>query len=226
MLNCNIVRDLLPIYIDELTSEETAIEIKEHLQGCVECNKLLEEMKCPMERIDLESENREINYLKKIKAKGAKKLRISIAVILCIFSILTYLFVIGSPVKKKDMELKQSVVNGELRIDFNLINGKELNMKTEYLTEETAEGTNKIIKIKPYGVLPSPIYEGAKFIYGYKLAKDEKELSDEEKIFIEKIRKRTGLTEEESNKRKIIQVKVIIQFADDEVVIVPDEILK
>ncbi|KOA21559.1 hypothetical protein CLHOM_00180 [Clostridium homopropionicum DSM 5847] len=225
-MNCNIVRDLLPIYIDGLTSEETAIEIQEHLQGCVECNKLFEEMKCPIESINLEAENREINYLKKIKAKAVKKLVIIIAIILFIFSILTYLFVIGSPVKMKDMEYTQSVENGKLRIDFNLINGKELNMKTKYLTEETTEGTTQIIIIKPYEVLPSPIYDGTKFTYGYKLAINEEGLSDKEKAFMEKARKRAGLTEKQLGKMKIIQVKVIIQFADDEVVIIPDKILK
>jgi hypothetical protein len=35
-----------------------------------------------------------------------------------------------------------------LGIDFNLINGKELNMKTEYLIETTTEGTTQIIIIK------------------------------------------------------------------------------
>lgn len=225
-MNCNIIRDLLPIYIDGLTSEETAIEIKEHLHGCVECTKLFEEMSCPLESIDLEAENREINYLKKIKAKSVKKLVIIIAIILFIFSILTYLFVIGLPVKMKDMEYTQSVENGKLHIDFNLINGKELNMKTKYLTEDTDEGTTQIIIIKPYGVLPSPIYDGTKFSYGYKFAIDEEGLSDKEKAFMEKARKRAGITEKQLGEMKVIQVKVIIQFADDEVVIVPNEILK
>lgn len=225
-MNCNIVRDLLPIYIDGLTSEETAIEIQEHLKGCVECTKLFEEMSCPMESINLEAENREINYLKKIKARSIKKLVIIIAVILFIFSILTYLFVIGSPVKMKDMEYTQSVENGKLQIDFTLINGKELNMKTKYLTKETTEGTTQIIIIKPYGVISSPIYDGTKFNFGYKFAINEEGLSDKEKAFMEKARKRAGITEKQLGEMKVIQVKIIIQFADDEVVIIPDKILK
>ena len=37
MLNCSVVRDLLPNYLDGLTSEETNCEIEEHLAGCDEC---------------------------------------------------------------------------------------------------------------------------------------------------------------------------------------------
>lgn len=44
-MKCEIIRDLLPSYIDELTSEESNWEIKEHLKTCPECKKYLEEMK-------------------------------------------------------------------------------------------------------------------------------------------------------------------------------------
>ena len=39
MSNCNIVRDLLPLYADGETSEETSEMIKEHLSGCEDCRR-------------------------------------------------------------------------------------------------------------------------------------------------------------------------------------------
>ncbi len=40
MKNCEIVRDLLPLYIDHETSEETSEMIKEHLAECEECREI------------------------------------------------------------------------------------------------------------------------------------------------------------------------------------------
>lgn len=43
-MNCKIIKDLLPSYIDEICSEESVNIIDEHLKTCEECLKLLEEM--------------------------------------------------------------------------------------------------------------------------------------------------------------------------------------
>ena len=41
---CKIVADLLPLYVEDLVSEETAEYVKEHLQTCPACRAELEEM--------------------------------------------------------------------------------------------------------------------------------------------------------------------------------------
>ncbi len=43
-MNCNIVIDLLPLYVDGLCSEETAKEIKSHLESCESCRATVEKM--------------------------------------------------------------------------------------------------------------------------------------------------------------------------------------
>lgn len=48
-MNCNIVRDLLPLYIDDCCSEESRDMIDEHLKKCEECNSLYIEMSCTPE---------------------------------------------------------------------------------------------------------------------------------------------------------------------------------
>lgn len=42
---CSIVRDLLPLYVEETVSHETAQYINEHLKGCDECRGELEDLK-------------------------------------------------------------------------------------------------------------------------------------------------------------------------------------
>ena len=41
---CKLVQDLLPNYIEKLTSEESNKIIEEHLRKCPECRKILENM--------------------------------------------------------------------------------------------------------------------------------------------------------------------------------------
>lgn len=38
-MNCNVIKDLLPLYIDECCSEESRKLISEHLESCPECTK-------------------------------------------------------------------------------------------------------------------------------------------------------------------------------------------
>ena len=43
-LSCNVVRDLLPTYIEHLTCDDTSHEVEEHLETCEECRTVMEEM--------------------------------------------------------------------------------------------------------------------------------------------------------------------------------------
>ncbi len=43
-MNCDIVKDLIPLYIDGCCSEESRKIIEEHIENCVSCKKLLDDM--------------------------------------------------------------------------------------------------------------------------------------------------------------------------------------
>lgn len=70
---CEIVQDLLPSYIDELTSEVTNQAIEEHLAGCETCKNIYEEMKAP-EGWTPTTEVKELDFLKKTKKKHRSSL--------------------------------------------------------------------------------------------------------------------------------------------------------
>lgn len=80
---CKIIQDLLPSYIDKVTSDETNKFIEDHLQNCEKCSQILKDMNANifLENID---EKRKINYLKKIKLK----IRMTIIAILLIMTII------------------------------------------------------------------------------------------------------------------------------------------
>lgn len=46
-MNCNIVKDLIPLYIDGCCSEESGRIIEEHIKECDNCKKLIDDMKEP-----------------------------------------------------------------------------------------------------------------------------------------------------------------------------------
>jgi len=75
-LPCEVVRDLLPSYIDGLTSPETAELIKAHLSTCETCRAIHREM---TGQEPPKAEQPELDYLKKIRASGLRLRRIAIA---------------------------------------------------------------------------------------------------------------------------------------------------
>lgn len=44
-LKCNLVEDLMPLYIDDLVSDDTKKDIEEHLSKCEACRSMCEELK-------------------------------------------------------------------------------------------------------------------------------------------------------------------------------------
>lgn len=74
-IECNIVQDLLPLYVEQLVSEKSKMEIEEHLEGCDQCRKIYKEMNVPKPHIQYSREAAESfrKYVKKKKIRlGAK----------------------------------------------------------------------------------------------------------------------------------------------------------
>lgn len=81
-MNCNVIRDLLPLYADDICSEESKTMIEEHLKQCVECRKALEQMKGTLElSADHEEGYSTLKKIKKILCKKYVILALSAAVI-------------------------------------------------------------------------------------------------------------------------------------------------
>lgn len=82
-MKCEIIRDLLPLYIDEICSKEDTYEIEEHLKDCDKCKNIFDKMKVDIIPI-IDSE--QVLAAKKpfdiIKKKN--KIHISVAVVITI----------------------------------------------------------------------------------------------------------------------------------------------
>lgn len=83
-LPCEVVKDLFPSYIDELTSEVTNNLIEEHNAECEDCRKTLESMNSPEAEPEKQSQKKEIDYLKKTRKKYRRNIFITIVLVLAL----------------------------------------------------------------------------------------------------------------------------------------------
>lgn len=96
---CEMIQDLLPLYVDKLTSEATNREVKAHLDTCADCRNIYEMMGKEPELTGNLCELPEIEYFRQVKRRNRRAvigaallvLCIGIAVFLCKF------FIIGVP---------------------------------------------------------------------------------------------------------------------------------
>ncbi len=92
---CNIIRDLLPLYAEKMTSEDSADFVKEHIEKCQSCRAELEQLSKP-EDIAIKVSAEPIKKIKKRMLANKIKTVMFTAVIvliaaLCVFSM------VGSP---------------------------------------------------------------------------------------------------------------------------------
>ena len=92
-VDCNVIKDLLPSYIDKLLSKESNNLVEEHMQTCKECRKVLTDMSKEKGIEKVFNQDEKIDYLKRYRKK--KILSIIIAVLITIFAIFD-IFCIGS----------------------------------------------------------------------------------------------------------------------------------
>ena len=99
-LTCGVVRDLLPSYVEGLTSEETNQAVESHLATCPDCTARRDAMAAPEETAAEQS--REVDYLKAVKRRSGRRVVIAIlwTLLLILSGFALKIFVIGSPAQE------------------------------------------------------------------------------------------------------------------------------
>ena len=64
-ITCNIIRDLLPSYMDKIASDDSVRLIETHLAACQECQDFKDRLEKPDFHVAHETDN--LDYLKKIR---------------------------------------------------------------------------------------------------------------------------------------------------------------
>ena len=90
-LPCSVVRDLLPLYAEDLASEESSALVKEHLDGCADCRSQLDELRRGPE--PAEGDHAPAAPMRSVKKELRKRrLRSAAIAALCVFLLLFALF--------------------------------------------------------------------------------------------------------------------------------------
>ena len=121
-MKCEIIKDLLPSYIDELTSEVSNDAIREHLDGCENCRAYYEEMKEQAPAI-LEKAGREIDYFLRIREDTIRKIMLAILAVLMVYTVIysTYqnLYSVGRSMTSDEVTVELQVIEGITTLVFN-----------------------------------------------------------------------------------------------------------
>ena len=122
-LPCEIVRDLLPSYVDGLTSEVTNEAICEHIQSCNVCKETLHRMQEPEEIKSEEEQEKEIDFLKKTRSRTRRILAISMAIMvfLVVALFLVRMYFVGDEIYADSVICQTTVSGNELHISGTVV---------------------------------------------------------------------------------------------------------
>ncbi len=128
-LSCEIIRDLLPSYIDNVLSDASVQAVEEHIRECEACAKILADMRLPEEAVQEKlRQDKEINYLKKVKRRHR-------LVVCCILAVVVILAV-------PTVEFIRAVYFGQslLNMDYDVsVAEDEIAIKGEVLEGHTVK---------------------------------------------------------------------------------------
>lgn len=91
-MNHSVFKDLVPSYIENLTSDETNKQMEEHMEQCAECREYFKEMQEDLiveHTHEQKDEKRNIDYLKKVRSKNRRKIFMITGSLLALFLLLS-----------------------------------------------------------------------------------------------------------------------------------------
>lgn len=108
-MNCQIIEDLLPLYIDHLTQDETNEAIQEHLKQCEKCQQKYIDLTADEQ---IEQPVKEINYLKKIKKSNKRKFKYGVltTLLVLIAVVIIKVFFIGLAVNSDKINITNQLI--------------------------------------------------------------------------------------------------------------------
>lgn len=120
-LPCGIVEDLLPSYVDGLTSEETNEAVREHLNGCENCREKYETMKA-VENAEHAQAARQVDYLKTVRRSKRWGVLIAVlcTVLVIVMGVLVKEYEIGAPAAYHELSYSIQENQQGLEIFFSL----------------------------------------------------------------------------------------------------------
>ena len=116
---CNIIKDLLPSYVENLTNDETNNFIESHIADCPECKEFLENMQKEIEVNSPKKEEKNFKYIKRYSQR-LKIFRNILLVIALVFTlIIARRFIIITDLSNK-AKIAESETNYYIKLEYYL----------------------------------------------------------------------------------------------------------
>lgn len=134
---CDIVKDLLFSYNDNILSNTSKEFVENHLKGCDECKKTLEQIQ---EDSDEKNPKKELDFLRKIRHKICRKNTIIAVVSVCLIAFI--IFNIQAYKNYQEVSstiqiyLEDGISDQELENIKNKITEKDSNAQIEYISKQ------------------------------------------------------------------------------------------
>ena len=155
-LTCGVVRDLLPSFVEGLTSDETNRAVEAHLAACPDCTARRDAMAAP-ENAEAAEQRREVDYLKTVRRKSGRRVVIAVACTLAVIlaGVTLKMFVIGEPASREGMSwsMRCDETAMDLRV-YSTWSG------VAYCRWEL-ENNDGVVRLTAKQVLPSVLYDSA-----------------------------------------------------------------
>ena len=176
-MSCNVIRDLFPSYVDQLTSEESNKLVEEHVAECQECARILRDMQegSKQDYKPTEKEKKEIDFLKKNKKRNFRiGIYCAVGAILCVLLVL-FIRAFGMGMERLSSENwnveKITVENGEIHLKVKALEGSSY-VSQIFVDEGNVAGENTVV-ITPKIVFMNPFHSEEKE-FTYQLTYPEK----------------------------------------------------
>ena len=187
-LPCEVVQDLLPSYVDGLTSEKTNKLVEKHVEECNECSSILRGMRSELESpIEIkEEEKQEIDFLKKTREENKKETRkvflqwaVSFALVAVIW-VSAKLFFIGDYLYMGSVNCKVEVKEelNQIIVEPTLVEGDH-----RVISKVEFEEEDGVVRLRFKAVESSPFHNATVFQSVYQAKEPIQEVSFASRIY-------------------------------------------
>lgn len=149
-ISCNVIGDLLPLYIDDVLSDDSRELVESHLNNCESCRESAEKMGKTIV-ISNDTDGEKIKKLK--KSVSVKKIVVSsLFGLMILFGLGFYLFYYGNAVSSENVNVRtefqnseNSYLNQEWVMHLYLKNNRPLNTFSKEIYSENSKGEMIIV---------------------------------------------------------------------------------
>lgn len=120
LVSCNVIEDLIPLYVEDMLSEDSRQLVEGHLGECEECREYLKELKV-MESLPIETDTRPLKKIQKTLQKKKRYVIILTTLITLLIGALTVFFMTAPkyfPYSEEVVKINETA-NGLTFANFN-----------------------------------------------------------------------------------------------------------